>query len=70
MGIDIPVNLAVKSIIARTQTPINALKSNVLKNLWLFIQKNTTDNAKTESKTIKNIKKVFIIFHPLLKSMK
>jgi hypothetical protein len=67
MGINNPVNLAVKSIIARTQTPMNALKSNVLKNLWLFIQKNTTANAKHESRTIKKIKKVFIIIHLLKK---
>ena len=70
MGIDIPVNLAVKSIIASMQTPIKALKSKVLKNLWLFIAKNTIVNVKTESNTTKKIKKVFIIIHPLLKSMK
>lgn len=60
-GIYIPVNLAVKSIIARTLIPKKALNKSVLKNLWLFIAKNNTLKAKTLKTTIKNIKKAFII---------
>jgi hypothetical protein len=37
IGIYSPVNLLVKLIIAKRESPINALKTTILKNLWLLI---------------------------------